>query len=163
MHRILDALHAAATWIERYALVLALVGLTGLAVLGVKVQNESSANHRLSLRVQGDEQLIASAQHQLQVQQTQAAMSRREATRIACVEANEHHLALAHGLGVLLAKSPPKTAAERARQAEGLPIFINAIAPAYNCATRVRELNSPHPKTAGKVKVRLTHHRASKR
>jgi hypothetical protein len=62
-----------------------------------------------------------------------------------CREANERHDTALAGLTVLAVSSAPKnpTLAEAAQRKQVLLAFVNALAPAYDCALRVREQTKP--------------------
>lgn len=68
--------------------------------------------------------------------------SRRSSIIISCNESNMHHDQAKELLGALVAKSTTKklTPAETTRQHELLEILVEAIAPKYNCAARLKKL-----------------------
>lgn len=72
--------------------------------------------------------------------------SRENSILLACEEANQHHKTAAEDIAALVAKSPhpshPLSRAEAHAQREQVALFINAIAPKYDCAARLRQLTS---------------------
>lgn len=71
--------------------------------------------------------------------------SRRNSILVSCREQNEHHDNARALLGVLLSKSSvkPRNQAQLARQHEEIEIFVEAIAPKYDCAKRLAKFTKP--------------------
>ncbi len=69
--------------------------------------------------------------------------SRVQAVEAACKEANEHHVAAQAGLEALAVSLSPKHQAPSAAKERTIVEFTNALAPSYDCATRVRMLTKP--------------------
>lgn len=68
--------------------------------------------------------------------------SRRKSIIVSCEESNMHHAQAKGLLAALAAKTATKkrTSAELARQHELLEVLVEAIAPKYDCAARVKKL-----------------------
>jgi hypothetical protein len=90
------------------------------------------------------EALHASRNAHFAIEQVKA--SRIEATRRTCLESNEHHATAKLGIEALARKITPEASSPAAalQNREILYEFVEAIAPHYDCAVRVRELTAPH-------------------
>jgi hypothetical protein len=71
--------------------------------------------------------------------------SRVRSVQISCREANERHVSAQVGLRSLVAKTARRhqSAAEAKKTREIVDAFVNALAPSYDCAERVKMLTKP--------------------
>jgi|HubBroStandDraft_5_1064220.scaffolds.fasta_scaffold01601_8 hypothetical protein len=71
--------------------------------------------------------------------------SRRNSVLLSCEESNSRHHHALIGLEILVAKQgkPNPTAIEKKTNQAIVIAFVEALAPKYNCALRVRELTKP--------------------
>lgn len=72
--------------------------------------------------------------------------SRSNSILLSCEEQNERHVVARAGLEALAQRTRPKRSPSRAEakeQARVLELFVEAVAPKYDCAARLRQLTRP--------------------
>lgn len=158
-------LERAADVVERYAVLLVIVGVVLTGALGLKVLAESRRTHRLAVQTHQlalSNQTLGLANQQLTMRlandEQVLQKSRKEATLLTCEEGNERHLAIRVGLKVLVRESaklqtgqrPTLTLAQQHLGQHLFNVFVSALQPRFDCRARVKRLTGTHPGRARK-------------